>query len=76
MQRMCRNHYFIVLFDKQCFEKNKLGPVKTYLKTPPQPLYLYLAGLRENDQKRGCEGAREELRGSLKRTVEAKTLQK
>ena len=44
-------------------------------------IYIYILSCwnargPENDQKHGCEGAREELRGSPKRTAEAKTLQK
>ena len=43
-------------------------------------IYIYISCWNakgpENDQKHGCEGAREELRGSPKRTAEAKTLQK
>ena len=53
---MCWNPYFIVFFDKQCFEKNKLGPLNNYQKLPnlgqlitPQQLSKHAFFIVENN---------------------------
>ena len=56
---------------KKCGAFRGIGHICIYIYIP-----LEVEGGPENDQKHGCEGAREELRGSLKRIAEAKNATK
>ena len=63
---ICRKYTFLRLSNFRCApRKVGLCEVESHVARGP-----------ENDQKHGCEGAREELRRGLKRIAEAKTLQK